>query len=47
MEKGEKKDLAEEARRVDELMAWISMLESEPEEKDVGRLKTPPIRRVS
>jgi hypothetical protein len=36
----------ETEERIDELMAWISILESEPEEKDVGRLKTPPIKAV-
>jgi len=35
-----------ESEKLDELMAWLSILESEPEEKDVGRLKTPPVKRL-
>lgn len=32
--------------KVDEIMTWLSILESEPEERDVGRLKTPPIKKI-
>lgn len=43
---GLKASRRESEEKVDELMAWISILESEPEERDVGRLKTPPIKAV-
>ncbi|MHC1590097.1 MAG: hypothetical protein ACXQTQ_03960 [Candidatus Hecatellaceae archaeon] len=48
MKKAEKLEASgrQSEEKIDELMAWISILESEPEEKDAGRLKTPPVKAV-
>jgi len=32
------------SKAIDDLMVWLSIMGGETEERDVGRLKTPPVK---